>query len=133
MGVTPDLKLVTITMASSADESAVVAIPSGYHLVGIKLPAAFDATTAKLILKVDCVEGGDTSAATCAQPKDQDGTAITESVVTVAATNTNLRVNLSADKWSEWDMLQVAAFASDGTTAVTQTATRTLYAVCMRY
>jgi len=107
-----------ITFTIGADEA----------LTGWELPAAFTATTVYLIVEAGAAYDG-SEASVIAQPKDYSGTALADSKITVAATNSNRQVDIDLTKWQKYDTFTIGTYATDGSTAVVQDADRTIVAL----
>ena len=123
---------VTVTVPISTSASANTYLGSGMVLAGIELPAAFTATTANVVITGYFSAGGDTTG-TALAIKDYSGDALSESVVVVAATNTNRFVYLAADSWETVNVIKITLTTSDGTTPVVQAAARTITAIVRPY
>ena len=129
-------ELVTITIDASASQSDVVYLGSNMALAGLILPVgsgSFTAATERLRIDVDFRKDGDDASATMDQPSTYDGAAVDESLIVVAANNTDRHFTFSADKWDGYNLIQIQALAADGTTPVTQTGAVTLYAIVRPY
>lgn len=105
-------------IAASASASAEITL-GGLQILGLELPAAFEATTTAILFKVGMTSGA------LEYLRDKDGTSI---YVTVAATNTNKRCNLDPAAVAGWNYAQLVATtgAAAAPTAVVQTAVRTI-------
>jgi hypothetical protein len=117
----PDDRIYTaVTIAQTASASSAVTL-GGLSLIGLVLPAVFEATTAKIGFQVSA------DGSTYNDLKDADGTLVQ---ISVAATNTVKAVHLDAPDFAPWPFVKLVAYASDGTTAVAQaTAARAFTAV----
>ena len=112
MAYSDDRGTATATIAAAGSLSAAVPL-GGKALVGMMLGATFDATTTNVQFQVS-MDG-----TTYELLKDNDGAVV---FVTVADTNTNKATHLDPAKFAPWRFVKIGAYATDGTTAVAQTA-----------
>ena len=125
-------EVVDLSIAINTTNSGNVYLGSNQVLCGLELPAAFNATTARLVITGYYSEHAALTG-TALAPRDYSGTVMDESVITVAATNSNRCVYLAADKWESVNVVKITATLADGATAVTQTAARTITAIVRPY
>ena len=123
---------VTLTIGASASTTASTYLGSGMVLAGLELPAAFTATTTRVVVTGYFSAGGDT-AGTPQSIRDYSGDILSESLVVVADTNTNRFVYFSADSWETVNVIQLATTTADGTTHVAQASARTITAIVRPY
>ena len=108
----------TITAIVPKDGSLSPSYPlGGKAVVGIMLGATFDATTTNVQFQVSMDDS------TFELLKDNDGGVV---FVTVAATNTNKATPLAPDKFAAWRFIKVGTYLTNGTTAKTQAAARSV-------
>ena len=109
---------VAATVAATASVSAEIPL-GGLQILGLEIPAAFEATTAAILFKVGMTSGS------VEYLRDKDGVS---KYVTVAATNTNLRCNLDPADFAGWAYVQLVLTtgAAAAPTAVVQTAARAI-------
>lgn len=123
---------VSIVIPASASTSGNYYLGSNMVLCGLEIPATFTANTARLLIKGHFSEGGATSG-TSFRPEEYDSSNTSESMITVAATNTTRVVVLSADKWESMNVISIDTLQSDESTAQAQAAARTITAIVRPY
>ena len=112
-------KTFTCLVDVSVDDDLSAAVALGeYQPLCLASPATLEANTERLLFHVS-LDG-----TTYNILKDKDGTIY---AVTVAATNTNKATNLDPAVFAGWRYVKIGTYQSDESTAVSQTADRTLY------
>ena len=114
MAYSNDREIATATIASGGSLSAAVPL-GGKTVVGIMPPTgsgAFDATTVYILFSVSA------DGTTYSLLRDKDGSVV---YVTVAENNTYGAMPLDPAEFAAWTFVKVATYATDKTTAVTQT------------
>jgi len=120
---------IDVSIPKSASTSGVVYLNSNNVLVGLELPAAFEATSAFLLIEGAFAVGGAVDGSVF-QPRNYAGTVLTESWVTVAATNSNRVITFAADNWDSMNVIKITVYEGTKAAAVVQaTALRTITAI----